>query len=191
MKKMLILTLTTTLLLLSTTFSAQALDAKSALSEDANAIINNTSKNLNLNLTTEKKLEFYDKFFKSYVEKDGWNMKPINFTTSLSASKIKGKGTTQFVDYALSYKERTIFMTLINFSKEKQILATVREVIPVPTADVLGYYEKLNKSEKHEKVYDKSNYSLFGEKGKVSYTNYHVNGSNAAVIYSYAMSFDY
>jgi hypothetical protein len=176
------------------TLSLHAIEVKSALSEDANTIIDNVTGHLDVELSDISKLKLFDTIFKDYAEDGGWNLKPINYTTALADSKVSGKTSespTQFVDYVFSYEDRTVFITLINYSKQKQILATVREVLPTSTAKLLVNYEEDNKNEKVENIYDAENYSLFQDKGQVSYTSYHVNGSNSTVVYAYANLISY
>ncbi len=170
--------------------SAFALDAKSALTEDAKTIVNNASTLLKLNLKPEDQLRLYDSLFKAYVQ-DGWNMKPVNSNSFLSASKTQDN-PVQFAQYSLSYKERTVMLSLINYPKEKQIISTTTEILPTSTTKVLEFYnDKKKKDSGWENVYDTSNYSMFQKENSISYTNYHVSGEHSSVMYSSGSVFNY
>lgn len=169
--------------------SAFAIEAKSALTDDAKTIVNNVSLNLNLELSDLDKVRLFESFFKSYVQ-EGWNLKPVNGNAFLGSSKVVDHPVT-FVSYSLSYDTRTVFMTLVNYSDKKQILATISEVMPFSTSKTIQYYNDKKSSEDWEAIYDTSSYSMFQKKGNISYANYHVNSDNATIVYTFGTSYNY
>ena len=186
MKKILTATLTAALLFSSSSF---ALDVKSALTEDIININNNAANHLDLNLSDEDKLRFYDQLFKVYVQ-EGWNLKPLHYNVALTASKLKNE-KVKYLQYSLSYEERTVLMNLVHYPSQKQILITTNEVLPVSTTNVLKYYNDKKEDKSWLNVYDSSTYSLFQKDGNISFTNYHVNADNSTVIYTSGQVFDY
>jgi hypothetical protein len=190
LKKIMKTTAITSFLMMSS-LSLQALDVTTALSDDAVSIMNNVTESLSLEIDDKAKLKIFNGIFKVYADKGAWNMQPINNANFVETKKKINKESAQFVEYVFSYEERTVFISLINHHKQRLISTTIREVVPVSTTFVLEQYAKIQENGKQQEIYDTETYSLFSEKGFVSYTNYHVNKSNATVIYSYANTIEY
>jgi hypothetical protein len=190
LKQSLMLISMSALLVVSITNSAYALDIKSALSEDAVMIYENVNKHLGLELTDKGKLNFHESFFKSYVQ-NGWNLKPVSFNSALVDSKVNDN-KVKFVNYILSYKERTLTMNLIHYPEQKQVISSISEIVPVSPSNVLKFYADRTKEDSGwDKVFDTDDYSMFQQDGRVQYVNYHISGDNATVIYSYSNVFNY
>ncbi len=115
---------------------------------------------------------------------------PVNDNTSIQGSK-SDKSPVTFLEYVLSYKERTVFISLINHSKQKQITYTIKEVVPISSKRVLELYGEVSKDKKHETLYDTDSYSLFKKKGYIDYTLYHITGDQGIVSYTYAGIINY
>lgn len=95
------------------TSSIFALDKESVLSEDANTVVNHASEYLNLELNLDSKIKLYNYIFKDYVTNGEWNLYPLAYNDALNNSKSK-KSPVKFVDYVLSYKNRTVYINIIN-----------------------------------------------------------------------------
>lgn len=181
MKKKLIILATT----LGLSFNAFAISQKAALNEDAVNIANSIQQNLGYEFKDEDKLEIYNKIFKSYVEEEGrWDAKPVAGNEFLSGSKVDKKGNVTFIEYAFSYNQRTVFINLTLFKKEKQIHATTKEIVPAPTETVFNIYNETKEDKKWKSIYEADNYSMFHEDGYLSFKNFHVYKGNATIIHT-------
>jgi hypothetical protein len=190
LKQSLVVAGVSTLLTVSMVNTAYALDVKSALSEDAVMIYENVNKHLKLELTDKNKLAFHESFFKSYVQ-NGWNLKPVSFNGALVDSKVSDN-KVKFVNYILSYKERTLTMNLIHYPEQKQVMSSISEIVPVSPSNVLSFYADRSKEDSGwSKVFDTDDYSMFQQDGRIQYVNYHISGDSATVIYSYSNVFNY
>lgn len=179
-----------TIMTFSMVKSANALDIKSALSEDAISISGNVSTHLGLELSDENKLKFHELFFKSYVQ-NGWNLKPVNFNGALVDSKVS-ENKVKFVNYVLSYKERTLTLNMIHYPEQKQVIASITEIVPVASSNVLKFYSDKSKEDSGwTNTYDSDDYSMFQQDGRIQYVNYHISGDNATVMYSFSNVFNY
>lgn len=174
-----------------TSFQSHALDVTPKLSQDGETIMEIVEKTLEYNFTDAKKVEIFNKVFKAYADNNGWKIKPVNKTNYIQSKEIVSKDEAHYVDYVFSYDSRTVFISLINYPRLKQLVATLREVVPVSKADVVSYYNIISKNADKNKDYDDSNFSMFSDKTTVNYTNYHVSESNGVVIYSLSSIIEY
>ena len=177
------------LLLLSST-TLMALNALSSIPKGEKSFLNKVIKKLNMpqDMTIAKKKELYGKM-KIFL-KDNWSTHWIS-NTSVANSKIKNSDT-QIVDVMIYNDERVVNLTLIYFSKERQLFLSTKEIVEMKSKNALANYNKMSKNEKFELGAESDNYAYFNKKGYVSYTGYHIEEPIAVVVYesSNLMSLD-
>lgn len=157
-----------------------ALSETSTIPDDHMKVVKKMISTLQVKDTEKNKSKLYD--IVDYYLKSSWSLHWTE-NSSISGSKIS-KSDTQIMDLTIYNNDRFVSITLTHFKKQKQILYTVKQIIPWTASDAMEKYNKLDKEiNKYSKEADYSKYAYFQEKGYKSYTGIYIEKPNGVLMY--------
>ena len=161
---------------------AFAVDEYSTASDGEKKLIKQIVEVLKLEPSTEVEKKIYDRIDFVFDTKN-WNSYWLGYN-DLESSKIKDPGVT-FVEQYINTSDIGTFIIGFLYDKEaKQILVTSKQ-IRYASKDIALDAFKTTKAdeEKFSVLHETANYALLQEKGKVSYSNFHIGGNAGIVVY--------
>lgn len=167
--------------------NSYALDPTAGFSTDLKNIFSNIEENLDVKLNNENKITLA-KFLNREIS-GNWNLQPLENKTSLADNKFKELNVS-FYNLFLSNKNRTNKLSFIYFKDVKQIHLTIEETIPSSIDNTLKFYNDTKADENYETAYETDSYSLFREKGKVSFSLMQIRDNAGVIVHSSSFILD-
>jgi len=169
------------LVLIITITGLFGLDEASSLPSDHKQLLDQIITKLKLpnNLSSNKKTKIYNKF-SDFLEK-GWSTHWLSNST-ISKNKIEDS-KTQVIDLMVYNNNRVTNITFVYFSKEKQLLTSVKQYIETESSDVMSMYKDMKKNNDYTKEVEDDNYAYFNYKGYTSYNVYHIKSPVGMIVY--------
>ena len=164
-----------------------ALSPVSIIPEDQKAVVAKVVEETHLPDTEENRQIVYSRL-KPFFDAKEWNVRWLS-NDSGADSKVK-EGPTYFCDMTIYNENRIVNETFIYFSKKKQLFINVKEYIDTDSQSALKLYKQYNENAEYRKGADSEHYAYFQEKGRMSYTAFHLKGNVAIVNYETAIFID-
>ena len=157
------------------------LDEVSSLPSDHKQLLEKIITRLKLpnNLSSSKKIKIYNEF-SSFLEKD-WSAHWISNSTIIN-NKIENS-KTQIVDLMIYNNNRVTNVTFVYFSKEKQLLTSLKQYVEAESSVVMRMYKDIKKNNDYIQKVENDNYAYFNKRGYTYYNVYHIKSPVGMIVY--------
>lgn len=145
------------------------------------SLLMNLQEDLGVMLSERNKEIVFNNVFKSYMNTK-FDIEKVFGNDFLESAKFKND-KNGYVEYLLSYDQRTVGITLKHYKDVKQLVVGLREMLAVNSSEVKTIYENYQKENNLELSYEKNSYALFKRIDHSDFKLIHSNGEQSLLLF--------